>query len=117
MTIISLLTSPALNQPSYEEQSSKLDELKNDLKKNFNITLNVIYSEKLHDREVKIIPSGWIVKIGRGLDIYKPARGKSVIGQFDMDLRPCLETTIDIFHKSTIARNKSTMTKVNDNTL
>ena len=113
---ISLLTSPATNQQSYEEQSGKLDELKNDLKNNHKIDLNVIYSETLHDREIRIFPTGWVVKIGRGLDIYKPAGGRTVIGQFDTDLRPCLETTIDIFHKSTIAISKGTA-KGNDNTL
>ena len=61
-----------------------------------------MYSETLHDREIRIVPTGWVVKIGRGLDIYKPAGGRIVIGQFDTDLRPCLETTVDIFHKSTL---------------
>ena len=105
---ISLLTSAVPNQQSYEEQSGKLEELKNDLRNNHNITLSVTFSDTIHDREIRILPTGWVVKIGRGLDIYKPAGGKTVIGQFDMDLRPCLETTIDIFHKSAVAKIKST---------
>ena len=108
---ISLVTTAAPNQQSYEEQSGKLEELKQDLQNNYGITLNVTFSEELHDREIRIIPNGWVVNLGRGLDIYKPAKGKTVIGQFDFDLRPCLETTIDIFHKSTIAKPKRKQTE------
>ena len=103
---ISLLTTAAPNQQSYEEQSGKLEELKTDLKANYGIILNVTFSDDLHDREIRIIPNGWVINLGRGLDIYKPAKGKTVIGQCDFDLRPCLETTIDIFHKSTFAKIK-----------
>ena len=108
---ISLVTTAAPNQQSYEEQSGKLEELKQDLQNNYGVTLNVTFSEELYDREIRIIPNGWVVNLGRGLDIYKPAKGKTVIGQFDFDLRPCLETTIDIFHKSTIAKPKRKQTE------
>jgi len=104
LTSISLLTSISPNQR--DEQSSKLDELKSDLKNNHKITLSVKYSESLHDREIRILPSGWVIKIGRGLDIYKATKGKFVIGQFDQDLRPCHETTVDIFNKSTISTER-----------
>lgn len=49
--------------------------------------------------------TGWIVKIGRGLDIYKATDTKFSIGFCDFDLRPCHKTTIDIFHSKSI--NKS----------
>ena len=104
LTSISLLTSISPNQR--DEQSAKLDELKNDLKMSHKITLSVKYSDSLHDREIRILPSGWVIKIGRGLDIYKPTKGKIVIGQFDQDLRPCHETTVDIFNKSTISSER-----------
>lgn len=42
--------------------------------------------------------NGWIVKIGRGLDYFKPTDSKFSIGAMDYDLRPCHETTVDIFH-------------------
>ena len=41
--------------------------------------------------------NGCIIKIGRGLDYFKPATGKFSIGQFDMNYRPCHETTVDIY--------------------
>ena len=43
--------------------------------------------------------NGWIVKIGRGLDYFKAASSKFAIGYCDFDLRPCHETTVDIFHR------------------
>ena len=44
------------------------------------------------------LSTGWIIKMGRGLDIYKPSKSKWSPGYYDLDLRPCLETTIDIYH-------------------
>lgn len=43
--------------------------------------------------------TGWVVKIGRGLDIYKAAESKFSIGFCDFDLRPCHQTTVDIFNR------------------
>ena len=76
-----------------------------------------------------VFDSGWVVKIGRGLDIYKPPEGtysfifvcspictlycytapinllccsgKVVLGAFDLSQRKCLETTVDIFFQKT----------------
>lgn len=48
------------------------------------------------------LSNGWIIKIGRGLDYFKPPNGKFVLGACDLELRPCSETTIDIFHKSQV---------------
>ena len=46
--------------------------------------------------------NGWVIKIGRGLDIYKPTENKFSIGFCDFDLRPCHETTVDIFHRKSV---------------
>lgn len=69
--------------------------------------------------------NGWIIKIGRGLDFYKPPEckyydlfflffsnislmsnslftAKLSIGYYDLDLRPCHQTTIDIFHAESV---------------
>lgn len=46
--------------------------------------------------------NGWVVKIGRGLDYFKNVP-KYSLGYCDMDLRPCHETTVDIFHRSSSA--------------
>ena len=79
------------------EQESKLRELQQSLKQR-NIDLHWSLSPSLHDREVRL-DTGWVVKIGRGLDIFKPPEGKMVLGYFDLGLRKCLETTVDIFFK------------------
>ena len=79
-----------------KEQESKLQELQKSLAKE-KIVLNWEFSSTLHDRELRL-DSGWIIKLGRGLDIFKAPEGKMVLGYFDMDLRKCLETTLDIFY-------------------
>lgn len=89
---IELLTTSDNNE---KEQEAKLTELKNSLKQR-SIELTWSFSTSLHDREVRM-DSGWVIKIGRGLDIFKPPEGKIVLGYFDLDLRKCLETTVDIF--------------------
>ena len=93
LTSIRLLTSKCPQQG--EEQHRKLSELKSSLAGR-KIALVVEYSDTLHDRQV-VFDSGWVVKIGRGLDIYKPPEGKMALGAFDLKLRKCLETTVDIF--------------------
>jgi len=79
------------------EQESKLTELQKSLARR-DISFKWEYSSTLHDREIKF-DTGWIVKIGRGLDIYKPPEGKITLGYFDLDLRQCLETTVDVFFR------------------
>jgi hypothetical protein len=51
---------------------------------------------RLHDREVRF-SSGWTVKVGRGFDIYQRPDDWLQIGANDLDLSPCLETTVDVF--------------------
>ena len=91
---VTLQTTPDANE---QEQENKLQELKQSLSLR-NISLSWSFSPSLHDREVRL-DTGWIIKIGRGLDIYKPPEGKMVLGYFDLELRKCLETTVDIFFK------------------
>ena len=45
------------------------------------------------------LSNGWVIQIGRGLDIFKPPDSKFSIGFCDMRLRRCYETTINIFHR------------------
>ena len=52
--------------------------------------------ETLHDRHI-VLSNGWTVKIGRGFDIYQRPDDWLHIGASDMDLRPCMETSVDIF--------------------
>lgn len=50
--------------------------------------------------------SGWIVKIGRGLDyIRRPEHKFCGLGVHDYDFRTCSATTIDIFHSSILRQD------------
>ncbi|NXA67447.1 MITD1 protein, partial [Mohoua ochrocephala] len=78
------------------QQMSVLEEIKQSLS-NYGITLNIDFSSSIHDREIRF-NNGWMIKIGRGLDYFKKPQGHFSIGYCDFDLRPCHETTVDIFH-------------------
>ena len=77
------------------ESMTKLDSLKLSLL-NSGITFTIEENSALHDREIRL-DNGWVVKIGRGFDIYQKPGDWFEIGSNDLDLRPCLETTVDIF--------------------
>ena len=64
--------------------------------KQYDVHLEVQTNSKLHDREVRL-SSGWIIKIGRGFDIYQKPDDWLTVGANDLALRPCLETTVDTF--------------------
>ncbi|XP_036024275.1 MIT domain-containing protein 1 isoform X3 [Onychomys torridus] len=78
------------------QQSSGLEEIKQSLRSH-GVLLEVNYSSSIHDREIRF-NNGWMFKIGRGLDYFKKPQGRFSLGYCDLDLRPCHETTVDIFH-------------------
>jgi ATP-dependent Lon protease len=77
------------------EAMAKLDTLKQSLLA-FGVNLQVTERPSLHDRQVRL-SNGWVIKIGRGFDIYQRPNDWFQIGATDMELRACLETTVDIF--------------------
>lgn len=91
---IHLLTSQ--DEADSGQQSSALAELKESLSAE-GVSLDLQYSSAIHDREIRF-DNGWIIKIGRGLDIYKRPKGRFSLGYCDYDLRQCQETNVDIFH-------------------
>ncbi len=52
----------------------------------------------IHDREVRL-DNGWVVKIGRGFDIYQKPDTWFSVGANDLQYRRCLETTVDVFRE------------------
>ncbi|HOX85141.1 MAG TPA: MIT C-terminal domain-containing protein [bacterium] len=56
------------------------------------------FRNRIHDREVRL-DTGWVIKIGRGFDIYQKPENWYTIGTSDFELRPCLETKVDIFRQ------------------
>lgn len=63
------------------------------------IKLNVKFSDTLHDREIRL-DNGWTIQIGRGFDIYQKLDNWFSIGTSDLEMRPCMETKVDIFRRS-----------------
>ena len=53
-------------------------------------------NQRLHDRAIKL-DNGWIIQIGRGLDIYQKPQSWFEVGANDLDLRRCLETNVNIY--------------------
>jgi hypothetical protein len=101
---INLLTGLNEDYRAREQQIKQLSEIEHSLK-SYGIDLSISYSETLHDREIRF-SNGWTVKIGRGLDYFKPTKGRFVIGFCDFDLRPCHATTVDIYHRTDTVKPK-----------
>jgi ATP-dependent Lon protease len=62
------------------------------------IKLNPKFDENLHDREIRL-DTGWIIKIGRGFDFYQKLDNWFTVGTSDFEMRPCMETKVDIYRK------------------
>ncbi|QQP38842.1 MIT domain-containing protein 1 [Caligus rogercresseyi] len=78
-----------------ELQKSRFMEIKASLAQR-GIEFYFVFSNTLHDREF-YFDNGWLIKIGRGLDFYQSTQGQFQIGGMDLSMRPCMETTVDIF--------------------
>lgn len=78
-----------------DEVDSRLETLKRDLKSR-GISFKWERDPKLHDRKVKF-GNGWIVKIGRGLDIYNKPDSWTSVTALDFSLRPCRKTDVDVY--------------------
>ena len=79
------------------ELKDKLEELKQSLLE-VDVLLNIKLEGNLHDREMRL-DSGWVIKIGRGLDFYQRPDGWFTVGANDFSLRKCMETKVDIFRQ------------------
>ena len=62
--------------------------------KQLDVQLAIRTNPRLHDREINL-SNGWSIKIGRGFDIYQRPDDWLHIGSNDLDLRPCLETSVE----------------------
>jgi ATP-dependent Lon protease len=82
------------NELEKEEAMAKLYTIADSLKL-LDVQLAIRINPRLHDREINL-SNGWSIKIGRGFDIYQRPDDWLHIGSNDLDLRPCLETSVDI---------------------
>lgn len=76
-----------------EHQERSLENAAKDLFKNYGVVLTLRRETKLHDRFV-MADHGVLFKLGRGLDIYKPAVG---LAEHRSSNRRARETEIDVF--------------------
>jgi ATP-dependent Lon protease len=82
------------NQLEKDEAMAKLFTIADSLKQ-FEVALEITENGALHDREVRL-SNGWVIKIGRGFDIYQKPEDWLHVGSNDLELRPCLETNVDV---------------------
>lgn len=74
-------------------QDRALEAYTKDLFQSYGVSLSLTRTEALHDRYL-ILGHGVVFKLGRGLDIYKPATGLAAHRPANRRVR---ETGIDVF--------------------
>lgn len=82
-----------------ENQKREIEQKLSDLRQSLlemDIVFEYDFNPNLHDREIRI-DTGWVIKIGRGLDFYQKPLSWYELGTNDLTLRKCLETKVDIF--------------------
>ena len=83
------------SESQWAETKEKLDELAQSLLES-DVVLEIKIGKNQHDREVRF-DTGWVVKIGRGLDFFQKPASWFEIGAHDLSLRKCLETKVDVY--------------------
>ena len=91
---ISLVTSFE-DEEQRRDVEAKLADLAQSLLE-FDVVMDWKIKGALQDREIRF-DNGWVVKIGRGLDIYQKPQSWFELGASDLNLRKCLETKVDVF--------------------
>jgi ATP-dependent Lon protease len=92
------LTTGYDNQEQRADAEEKFEMLQESLSQ-AGVELRWTFSDTIHDREIKL-DNGWIIKIGRGFDIYQKPDNWFTVGSQDLSLRPCLETKVDIYKEN-----------------
>jgi hypothetical protein len=87
-----VVTSSTWNDRS-DVTERKVTEAGADLFRSFGISLNITTDHTIHDRCV-VFDHGLLVKLGRGLDFYKPATG---LASHRVASRKVRRTDIDVF--------------------
>jgi hypothetical protein len=83
-----------------DEADSRLETLRRGLESR-GVKLSFTRDEKIHDREIRL-SNGWIIKIGRGLDIYYPPESWASVEAADFCLRRCKQTKVVVLRTETI---------------
>jgi hypothetical protein len=81
-----------------DDADSRLETLKRDLNGR-GVEFIWRRDSTLHDREIRF-DNGWIVKIGRGLDIYIKPESWISVEAADFSLRRCRQTKVDVYREA-----------------
>jgi hypothetical protein len=73
----------------------KLSWIQKSLEK-YKVKLFLDFNDKVHDRGI-YLDNGWVIKIGRGLDIYQRPKNQFPLGNSNFEMCPCKETDVDIY--------------------
>jgi ATP-dependent Lon protease len=83
-----------------DDADSRLETLRRDLEGR-GIKFSYRRDSNLHDREVRF-DNSWVVKVGRGLDIYHKPESWVSMEAADFSLRRCKRTKVDIFRSDNV---------------
>lgn len=84
------------DQSANSEQVKHMNSISESLSMH-NVVLYIDYTTNLHDRQI-LLSNGYIIKIGRGLNYFKPLSSKLSLGAYNFNFRECRETNVDIFY-------------------
>jgi hypothetical protein len=96
-TIKKITLKTKISDNTNNDLSSYFENLKEKLQTKYNVEFDFEFCENLHDRKIKT-DTGWLIHLGRGLDIYKfrDIDDECDIEGWDYHFRKCHETTITI---------------------
>jgi ATP-dependent Lon protease len=89
------LVTAAEHPAQQAEAETKLAEITETLA-DCDVVFTFRFDDKIHDREIRT-DTGWHIQLGRGLDIYQGPINRLRIGATNYDLRPCMETKVNVF--------------------
>lgn len=93
------LVTAAEHEYQQNEAQKKLEEIMESLA-DCDVAMKFSFNHQIHDREIRT-DTGWHIQIGRGLDIYQGPTHWLKVGATNYDLRPCMETKVNIFRDRT----------------
>ena len=91
---IELITGLQPGEPT-DDADSRLETLRRDLDAR-GVRLTWKRNSALHDREIRL-DNGWVIKVGRGLDLYHRPESWISIEASDFSMRRCKQTKVDVF--------------------
>jgi ATP-dependent Lon protease len=92
------LVTTAETDAQRSEAEAKLDEIKEALA-DHDVVLSYRFQDKVDPSEIRP-DNGWRIRLNRGLSFYQEPYNRLRVGATNYDLRPCMETKVEIFQGS-----------------